>query len=175
MAQSHQRMERLVSESQPFKCSSMGWVEIRPMHQIIYCRYGEERVAADSCLVLLVNAFVFGHGPASPTLADVLMLTGLDISTADNSHLFNTKPSSKVETRAIGGWSGYIQKYRKTRSVGEREQAIFLKCGWISLYSVANRRDQPLSIYRQRKDWPMVADFLLADICSDLFITFSIR
>ena len=55
-----------------------------------------------------LNAFVFGHVPPSPTLADVLMLTGLDISTADNSHLFDTKPSDKVETRAIGGWSGYI-------------------------------------------------------------------
>ena len=38
-----------------------------------------------------LNAFIFGHGPASPTLADVLMLTGLDTSTADNSHLFDTK------------------------------------------------------------------------------------
>jgi len=56
----------------------------------------------------MLNAFVFSHGPASPTLANVLMLTGLDISTVDNSHLFDTKPSSKVETRAIGGWSGYI-------------------------------------------------------------------
>jgi len=55
-----------------------------------------------------LNAFVFGHGPTSPTLANVLMLTGLDISTADYRHLFDTKPSSKVETRAIGGWSGYI-------------------------------------------------------------------
>jgi len=26
-----------------------------------------------------LNAFVFRHGPASPTLADVLLLTGLDI------------------------------------------------------------------------------------------------
>jgi len=68
-----------------------------------------------------LNAFVFGHGPASPTLAGVLMLTGLDISTADNSHLFDTKPSSKVETRAIGGWSGYIQKYRRTRPVNAKE------------------------------------------------------
>ena len=57
----------------------------------------------------MLNAFVFGHGPASPTLADVLILTSLDISTVDNSHLFDTKPSSKVKTRAIGGWSGYIQ------------------------------------------------------------------
>jgi hypothetical protein len=26
------------------------------------------------------NAFLFGHGPMSPTLADVYMITGLDIS-----------------------------------------------------------------------------------------------
>jgi len=68
-----------------------------------------------------LNAFVFGHGPSSPTLADVVMLTGLDISTADNSHLFDTKPSFKVETRAIGGSSGYIWKYRKTGPVSAKE------------------------------------------------------
>jgi len=68
-----------------------------------------------------LNAFVFGHGPASPTIADVLMLTGLDISTADNTHLFDTKPSTKVEIRAIGGWSGYIQKYRRTGPVNAKE------------------------------------------------------
>jgi len=36
-----------------------------------------------------LNAFVFGHGSASPTLADVLMLTGLDISTANDNHLYD--------------------------------------------------------------------------------------
>jgi hypothetical protein len=29
-----------------------------------------------------VNAFLFGHGPMSPTLADVYMMTGLDITGA---------------------------------------------------------------------------------------------
>ena len=41
-----------------------------------------------------LNAFVFGHGPASPTLADVAMLTGLDISSADSTHFFDTAPSA---------------------------------------------------------------------------------
>jgi len=72
-----------------------------------------------------LNAFVFGHGPASPTLADVLMLTGLDISTADNSHLFDNKLSSKVETRSIGGWSGYIQKYQNRTCWGKRTCHFF--------------------------------------------------
>jgi len=69
-----------------------------------------------------LNAFVFGHGPASPTLADVLMLTGLDISTNDNSHLFDTKPSSKVETRAIGGWSGILRSTKKQDLSGKESR-----------------------------------------------------
>jgi len=56
----------------------------------------------------ILNTFVFGHGPASPTLADVLMLTGLDISTADDNHLYDRKHERKVETCNIDGWSGYI-------------------------------------------------------------------
>jgi len=44
-----------------------------------------------------LNTFMFGHGPASPSLADVLMLIGLDISTANDGSLFNRKPDYKVE------------------------------------------------------------------------------
>ena len=94
-----------------------------------------------------LNAFVFGHGPASPSLADVLMLTGLDISTADNNHLFDNKPSSKVESRSIGGWSGYIQKYRKTGSVGEREHVIFLNM-WLDKFVFCGRSAGPTSVYQ---------------------------
>ena len=93
-----------------------------------------------------LNAFVFGHGPASPTLVDVLMLTGLDMSTADSSHLFDNKPSSKVETRSIDGWSGYIQKYQKIGSVGEREHAIFLNM-WLDMFVFCDRSVGPTSIY----------------------------
>jgi len=93
-----------------------------------------------------LNAFVFSHGPASPTLADILMLTGLGISTVDNSHLFDNKPSSKVEIRAIGGWFGYIQKYRKTGSVGESEHAIFLNM-WLDKFVFSGRLAGPTSVY----------------------------
>ena len=74
------------------------------------------------------------------------MLTGLDISTANNSHLFDTKPSSKVETRAIGGWSRYIHKYRKIGSVGEREKAIFLNM-WLDKFVFYGRSAGPTSVY----------------------------
>jgi len=42
----------------------------------------------------------------------VVMLTSLDIATADDGQLFGRKAKYKVETRNINGWSGYIQKYQ---------------------------------------------------------------
>jgi len=93
-----------------------------------------------------LNAFLFGHGPASPTLADVLMLTGLDIATADDCHLFDRKAERKVETRNIGGWSGYIQKYQRTGPVGQREHAIFLNM-WLDKFIFCGRSVGPTSVY----------------------------
>jgi len=93
-----------------------------------------------------LNAFIFGHGPASPTLADVLMLTGLDISTADDGGIVNWKTEYKVETRNIGGSSGYIQKYQQTRSVGQREHAIFLNM-WLDKFIFYGRSEGPTSVY----------------------------
>jgi len=37
------------------------------------------------------NTFIFGHAPATLTLADVYMPTGLDISTADDPKVYNRK------------------------------------------------------------------------------------
>jgi len=69
-------------------------------------------IAASYFWLDTLNAFIFDHGPASPTLVDVLMLTRLNITTTDDGGIFNHKTEYKVETRNIGGWSGYIQKYR---------------------------------------------------------------
>ena len=122
-----------------------------------------------------LNAFVFGHGPASPTLADVLMLTGLDISSADDNHLYDRKPERKVETRNIGGWSGHIQKYRKTGRVRQREHAIFLNM-WLDKFVFCGRSVGPTSVYLSAAErLADGADSLLADICLALFIIFSTK
>jgi len=89
------------------------------------------------------NAFIFGHSPASPTLADVVMLTGLDVATADDGQLFGRKAKFKVEIRNIGGWLGYIQKYQKTRSVGQREYATFLNM-WLDKFIFCGRSVGPI-------------------------------
>ena len=93
-----------------------------------------------------LNAFMFGHGLASPSLADVLMLMGLDISTADDSRLFNRKCDYKVDTRNIGGWTGYVQKYRQTGSVSQREHAIFINM-WLDKFKFCGRSVGPTCIY----------------------------
>jgi len=48
-----------------------------------------------------INAFMFGHGLATPTLMNVYMLTDLDISTADDGLVYSRKPEYKVNTRNI--------------------------------------------------------------------------
>jgi hypothetical protein len=42
-----------------------------------------------------LNTFMFGHGPAALSLAEVYMLTGLDISTADDGRLLTESPITK--------------------------------------------------------------------------------
>jgi len=92
------------------------------------------------------NAFIFGHGLASPMLADVVMLTGLDIATADDGELFGRKAEHKVETRNIGGWSGYIQKYQRIVPVGQREHVIFLNM-WLDKFMFCGRSVRPTFVY----------------------------
>jgi len=92
------------------------------------------------------NAFVFGHDPASPTVADVAMLTGLDVSSADSTHFFDTKPKAKVETHAIDGCSGYIQKYSRTGPINIKEQTCFLNM-WLDKFMCCGRSAGPTSVY----------------------------
>ena len=60
------------------------------------------------------NAFMFNHGPVTPTLMDVMMLTSLNIHAPDRSFQLLEKASFKIETKSIGGWKGYIGKNMKT-------------------------------------------------------------
>ena len=50
-----------------------------------------------------VNAFMFNHGPMTPTLMDVVMLTGLNINAPDRPFRVLEKASFKIETKSIGG------------------------------------------------------------------------
>ena len=80
-----------------------------------------------------INAFLFGHRPMTPTLLDILMITGLNISAPDRSFTLLDKASFKVETRNIDGSKGYIGKNMKTCSVSVREHATFLNM-WLEKF-----------------------------------------
>ena len=80
-----------------------------------------------------ISAFLFGHGPMTPTLLDVMMLTGLNISASDRSFSFLEKASFKIETRSIGVWKGYVSRNMKTSSVLVREHTAFLNM-WLEKF-----------------------------------------
>jgi hypothetical protein len=60
-----------------------------------------------------LNAFLFGHGPMTPTLADVLLLTDLDISSYALYSYHDVKLSHCLKTKNVGGWIGYITEHMK--------------------------------------------------------------
>jgi hypothetical protein len=65
-----------------------------------------------------VNAFLFGHGPMSPTLADVYMITGLDIT--GSVQPWDFKGSSRQTGAKPGsGYKNYILNHMKDGPLGE--------------------------------------------------------
>jgi hypothetical protein len=75
-----------------------------------------------------LNCFLFGHGPMTPTLLDVAMITGLDISSSCPSAFrlpeVPFKLSSKTECT---NWGAYLNQHIKTKGpVTEKEHTAFL-------------------------------------------------
>jgi len=89
-----------------------------------------------------INAFLFGHGPMTPTLLDVMMLIGLSIIAPDRSFDFLDKTSFKIETRTIGGWKEYITKNMRTGSVSLREHTAFLNM-WLEKFIFCGKTADP--------------------------------
>jgi hypothetical protein len=75
-----------------------------------------------------LNCFLFGHGPMTPTLLDVVMITCLDISSSCPSAFklpeVPFKLSSKIECT---NWGAYLSQHIKTKGpVTEKEHTAFL-------------------------------------------------
>jgi hypothetical protein len=95
-----------------------------------------------------LNAFLFSHGLMATTLADVLVLTGLDISSLDTlfSHR-NDKLFHYLKTKGICGWSGYIAEHKKEGTVGQREHVAFLNM-WLENFFFYGKTFGPTSNYQ---------------------------
>uniref|UniRef100_I1PUA3 Aminotransferase-like plant mobile domain-containing protein n=1 Tax=Oryza glaberrima TaxID=4538 RepID=I1PUA3_ORYGL len=73
-----------------------------------------------------INAFLFNQGPMTPTLIDITMIIGLDVTSSANPMSLNTKNQYDFRTKSIGGWSGYVAAYMGQGSVTPREHVAFL-------------------------------------------------
>jgi hypothetical protein len=60
------------------------------------------------------------------TLADVLLLTGLDIFSSDTLFSYRgVKPSHRLKTKNVGDWTRYITEHMKDGTVSDREHVAF--------------------------------------------------
>nr|BAD31338.1 hypothetical protein [Oryza sativa Japonica Group] len=64
------------------------------------------------------------RGPMTPTLIDITMITGLDVTSSANPMSLNTKNQFDSRTKSIGGWSGYVAAYMCKGPVTSREHML---------------------------------------------------
>jgi hypothetical protein len=117
------------------------------------------------------NAFLFGHGPMTPTLADVLLQTSLDVSSSDA--LFghrNDKPSHHLKTKNVGGWFGYIVEHMKEGTIKNRGHVAFLNM-WLEKFVCCGKSFGPTYNYQMKLNgWLTILVSLLANISWVQFI-----
>jgi hypothetical protein len=88
-----------------------------------------------------VNAFLFGHGPMSPTLADVYMITGLDIS--GSVYPWEFKGSTRhTGVKSGSGYKSYIQNHMKDGPLSEVEYRAFLNM-WLCRFIFCGKANEP--------------------------------
>jgi len=80
----------------------------------------------------------------TPTLLDILMLTGLNISAPDRSCDLLSKTDFKLDTWNTGGWKGYIERYSKSGATDHRKHAAFLNM-WLEKYIFCSKSVSPTS------------------------------
>jgi hypothetical protein len=75
-----------------------------------------------------LNCFLFGHGSMTPTFLDVMMITGLDISsTCPSAYRLSVVPFKLSSKAECTNWSAYLSQHQKTKGpVTEKENTAFL-------------------------------------------------
>jgi hypothetical protein len=88
-----------------------------------------------------VNALLFGHGPMSPTLADVYMMTGLDIR--GSMYPYKYKGSTRQRGVKTGvGYKMYIQNHMSDGPLSEVEYRAFLNM-WLCRFVFCGKANEP--------------------------------
>jgi hypothetical protein len=87
------------------------------------------------------NAFLFGHGPMSPTLADVYMMT--DLKVTGSVYPYNYKgPSRQTGVKTGVGYKKYIQKYMSDAPLTDVEYRAFLNM-WLCRFIFCGKANEP--------------------------------
>ena len=75
-----------------------------------------------------LNCLMFGYGPMTPTLLDVVMITGLDISSpSPSAFAISASPYVLSSKGSVTNWSAYMGQHSKSSgSVDEKEHTAFL-------------------------------------------------
>jgi hypothetical protein len=70
-----------------------------------------------------LNCFLFGHGPMTPTLLDVVMITGLNISSyCPSTYRLSEVPFKLSSKTECTNWSAFLNQHLKTKGpVTEKE------------------------------------------------------
>nr|AAQ56319.1 hypothetical protein OSJNBa0079I01.32 [Oryza sativa Japonica Group]AAQ56334.1 hypothetical protein OSJNBa0095C12.23 [Oryza sativa Japonica Group]BAD31328.1 aminotransferase-like protein [Oryza sativa Japonica Group]BAD31520.1 aminotransferase-like protein [Oryza sativa Japonica Group] len=100
-----------------------------------------------------INSFLFNQGPMTPTLIDITMITGLDVTSSANPMSMNTKNQFDFRTKRIWGWSGYVAAYMGQRPVTPREHVAFLLM-WLEKFLFCGSSSDPTT------NWQFVAEAL---------------
>jgi hypothetical protein len=88
-----------------------------------------------------VNAFLFGHGPMSSTLAEVYMMTGLDVT----GSMYPYKYKSSIRQRGIktgSGYKQYIQNHMHDGPLTDVEYRAFLNM-WLCRFIFCGKANEP--------------------------------
>jgi hypothetical protein len=88
-----------------------------------------------------INAFLFGHGPMSPTLADVYMMTGLDVT----GSMYPYKYKSSIRKRGVktgSGYKKYIQNHMSDGPLTDVEYRAFLNM-WLCRFIFCGKANEP--------------------------------
>jgi hypothetical protein len=87
------------------------------------------------------NTFIFGHGPMTITLADILMMTGLKVTGPMFPFRFRN-PSNQKAVRSGSGWVKYIQTYMESGPVSDKEYRAFLNM-WLARFIFCGKSNEP--------------------------------
>jgi hypothetical protein len=89
-----------------------------------------------------INAFVFGHGMMTLTLADVFMMTGLNVTKPVYPFTYEGNSSQKVVKSGVG-WAKYIQNYMASSgTVTYKEYKAFMNM-WLCKFIFCGKSNEP--------------------------------